>query len=238
VNGVDLHHLAAAYALDALDVDERLAFEAHLATCDVCRADIGEYRATAASLATVTATPPPPSLKSAVMAEIATTRQIPPRTDRRRVTRSTPRRTVWTAMLAAAAAVIVFVAGAVVATLVEGPSFADEAAEVLTAPDVAVVDLAGDGDGSVRVAFAGERAVVIADDLPSVPAGRAYELWVIDAGGAAIPVHLLDHADGGSVRRVVDLDGVPVAFGVTVEDDGGSPTPTEPILFVGEVTIA
>ena len=36
----DLHHLSGAYAVDALDRDERDAFEHHLSVCDACRAEV------------------------------------------------------------------------------------------------------------------------------------------------------------------------------------------------------
>src|SRR5437762_8553694 len=37
-----LHELTAPYALDALDADERRAYEAHPARCDRCRDDLAE----------------------------------------------------------------------------------------------------------------------------------------------------------------------------------------------------
>ena len=46
-----LHELAAGYALDALDDDERAAFEQHLAECEQCAADVRGFRETAALLA-------------------------------------------------------------------------------------------------------------------------------------------------------------------------------------------
>ena len=36
----DLHDLAAPYALDALDDDDRRAFEAHLRECEQCRTEL------------------------------------------------------------------------------------------------------------------------------------------------------------------------------------------------------
>lgn len=33
---MDIHSLLGAYALDAVDADEREVFERHLATCDAC----------------------------------------------------------------------------------------------------------------------------------------------------------------------------------------------------------
>ena len=35
-----IHELTAGYALDVLDDDERWAYEAHLADCERCRADL------------------------------------------------------------------------------------------------------------------------------------------------------------------------------------------------------
>ena len=44
VSDIDIHHLGAAYALDALDERERAAYEAHYATCEICRTDVREFR--------------------------------------------------------------------------------------------------------------------------------------------------------------------------------------------------
>ena len=46
-----LHDLSAAYALDALDDEERAAFEAHLRDCESCRAEVGSLGNTVESLA-------------------------------------------------------------------------------------------------------------------------------------------------------------------------------------------
>ncbi len=43
----DLHEQVAAYALDALDDDERRAYEAHLAGCEQCRAELAGLTDTA-----------------------------------------------------------------------------------------------------------------------------------------------------------------------------------------------
>ena len=52
----ELHHLAGAYALDALEESERAAFEQHLASCDWCTVEVADFRATAAVLAIASAT--------------------------------------------------------------------------------------------------------------------------------------------------------------------------------------
>ena len=50
----ELHTLTGAYATDALDADERGAFEQHLESCGSCRLEVAELRATAARLAVAT----------------------------------------------------------------------------------------------------------------------------------------------------------------------------------------
>ena len=56
----DLHELTAAYALDALDADERSDYEAHLAECDRCRADLHDLGETVGALALGAVGPAPP----------------------------------------------------------------------------------------------------------------------------------------------------------------------------------
>ena len=75
---IDVHHLAAAYALDALDDRERAAFEGHYGACEVCRNDVLELHQTLTHVAESLATAPPAAMKAKVMAEVAATRQLSP----------------------------------------------------------------------------------------------------------------------------------------------------------------
>jgi anti-sigma-K factor RskA len=62
---------APAYALGALDADERAAFEVHLAGCAACAADVRAHAEVAAALAHAAAggTPAPPALRARILAE-------------------------------------------------------------------------------------------------------------------------------------------------------------------------
>lgn len=61
--------LADAYALEALDAEERRAFEAHLATCAECQRVVADGRRVAASLgASTDATALPPGLRARTLA--------------------------------------------------------------------------------------------------------------------------------------------------------------------------
>ena len=243
MSDIDIHHLAAAYALDALDSHERAAFEAHYPSCEVCRADVLEFRSTLAVVAEAEAVPPPPDLKRRVMEEIAQTRQLSPHlpssvtdlAERRR-----RRRRMTVTLLAAAAAAGVFVAGALTVGGDDSPAYATALVKVLEHSDAQFATLSGDGDGQVRVAWSGdaERAVLLADDLPEAPDGMAYELWLIDESGP-VPMSVLDRAVGGEIRDAIvmddDVDREPTAWGITLEPAAGSATPTGDILFAAEV---
>jgi anti-sigma-K factor RskA len=67
----------AAYALGALDESERAGFEAHLATCDTCKAEVRELREVAGILATTAAqVTPPPGLRDRIMSDVRVVRPM------------------------------------------------------------------------------------------------------------------------------------------------------------------
>lgn len=66
----DIHDLLGAYCTDALDPAERTAFEAHLATCDPCRAEAAEFREVLAAMADVDPIRPPAALEEALVARV------------------------------------------------------------------------------------------------------------------------------------------------------------------------
>jgi anti-sigma-K factor RskA len=240
VSGIDIHQLAAAYALDAVDEHERAEFEAHYPTCPVCRPEVAGFRETLSQVAASVAVDPPPSLKADVMAEIGSTRQLSPllpasvvdlamhRQRRQRMVRA----------MSVAAALIVIALGAFVVgrRSGDGNGYADAAARIFNRSDVRISTLAGSGTGTFTVAWSPgiNEAVVMGDGLVDPGTGKAYELWMIDAAGPHA-MRVLDKADGGSVRRAVDVDGSPDQWAVTVEPDSGVDAPTSDPIFSGAV---
>ncbi len=80
------------------------------------------------------------------------------------------------------------------------------------------------------VALGGDRAVLVAEDMPPVPEGKTYQIWVIE-NDVPQPSGLFEPSEG-SVAAVVEhpLDNAD-AVAVTVEPKGGSPEPTsDPML--------
>lgn len=231
----DLHHLAAAYALDALDADERAAFEAHYPSCEICAAEVVDYRETAAVLAGAASTPAPASLEDKVMAEIARTRQIPPMVPDRVVDLAERRRTRTrrAGLAAAVAAAVIAVVGFAVS--LRGTE-TDEFEAVIEAPDAVVASLEGD-TGALQVVWSPGRdqVVVMGSGLPHPGAGNIYELWFLLDEGVA-PAGLFTPNANGIIRAVLDVDDIDGGgFGVTIEPDGGSEQPTGAVLYAGMV---
>jgi len=74
----DLHSLAAPYALDALEGDERRRFEKHLSRCDACTAEVRLLSEDAVKLAWSTAAPPPFAMRDRVLSAVRATPQENP----------------------------------------------------------------------------------------------------------------------------------------------------------------
>ena len=67
-----IHELTAGYALDALDADERAAYEAHLPGCETCQQELGSFWETTEALAVAASGPAPsPALRERILADAA-----------------------------------------------------------------------------------------------------------------------------------------------------------------------
>jgi hypothetical protein len=81
--------------------------------------------------------------------------------------------------------------------------------------------------------------VLEASNMQALPPDKTYELWVIPTSGAPIPAGTFrpDPAGSGSVVLPHIPPGLSAkAFGITVENAGGSDTPTLPIVLAGSAT--
>jgi len=228
-----IHELTAGYALDALDPDERRAYEAHLEGCAQCRDELAAFWQTTDALAVAASGPAPGAeLRGRILAGARQEKQVVVPLESRR-----QRRVPVLAATAAVAAVVALALGLWAASLssdLDGTRAALEraqsAATVLADPDARTVALE-EGEGRLVVDDEG-RAVLVADGLGPAPAGKTYELWVVSHGGAPQRAGVFPGEEQG--RDVVRLDGT-VGPGqvvlVTVEDAGGVDAPTtDPIL--------
>lgn len=234
----DIHLLAGAYALDALDPDERRRYESHYPDCELCVGEVAGFRATAAALAASVADAPPPDLRDRVMAEVARTRQVAPLV----VPLARVRRGRTLLAVAASVIALVVVVGAVLFGLdAEGErDDAVELASVLVAPDAVttVLDRSGADDGTVRVVWSPERdaAVVIGTGLGAPGPDGTYELWSL-RGEEARPAGVFVPEGDGSVTTLLEVAfDDSEAWGITIEPAGGSLRPTGEILYLAEIS--
>jgi anti-sigma-K factor RskA len=198
-----IHELTAGYALDALDREERVAYEAHLAGCASCREELSAFLETTEALAVATSGPVPDTeLRDRILG----------------AARAEPQVVVplalglWAARLSS--------------DLDRTRSALERqrsAAAVLADPAAKKVSLSA-GEGRLLVDGTG-RAVLVLGGLDAAPPGKTYETWII-AGGKPTPAGLFP---GGNRVDVVGVDGV-VAPGdvvaVTIERDGGATKPS------------
>ncbi|WP_395297566.1 anti-sigma factor domain-containing protein [Kitasatospora hibisci] len=241
------HLLTGAYALNALDDDERDAFEAHLRGCDTCGEEVAGFSAALTRLDAAQAVPPPPGMRARVLARLEYERQLPPGPLRSEVVaasaapRAVRRRARWP-RFALAASLAAATALGVLSVQQHDQARQERAAaerlrvqqaafgELLTAPDarVTTATAAGSGTGSVVWSASRNRAGFLAAGLPAPGPGRVYELW-LDHAGTLSPAGLLPAGDGALVLTA-PLDGAR-AVGVTEEPAGGSDRPTtQPIM--------
>jgi len=238
----DLHALAGAYALDALDSQaERDRFARHLSRCPSCAAEIRGFHEVATQLAFAVTAEPPPGLRDQVLTAAARTRQLPPEVSRHRAHARPPRAVPWVPWLSGAVA-LASIAAAVFFGLAQ--SHAQDQlsqaraqnqalAAVLSAPQVKVLSQVSTKGGTAVVVLAAERRelAVVTTGLPALPAGRVYQLWLIGKT-KIVSAGLLPPASNGQTPAVLATGLVKGdTLGLTVEPAPGSAQPTtKPIV--------
>jgi anti-sigma factor RsiW len=242
----DVHISSGAYALNALDDQERAVCEAHLAQCAECRAEVASFIETATQLAATSEITPPPDLRSRVLSDISQVRPLPPidagkhRADEVE-DEATPDNIVpihrqrWVPRLVAAAAVVIALGGGAAVwhpwhhTSTQQASPVDQ---VLHAPDAVkqTKHLAIGGEATVVRSVSQHRAVMTVSDVPAPPSGKTYELWLQRANGTMVPAGIMK---GTSMVLTGDATKA-VGAGITIEPAAGSTSPTLPpvALFV------
>lgn len=137
----------------------------------------------------------------------------------------------WLAAGAAAAAIVV--GGVSVATNLGQDSLQQD---VLQASDLQTrtIDLPTGGTANVATSRGENAAVVTLSGVPAPPDGTVYQMWRVPADGSApVSVGTMTGAEvaGSKATELKDIDPYS-AVAVTVEPDGGSETPTLPVVLV------
>jgi anti-sigma-K factor RskA len=93
-------------------------------------------------------------------------------------------------------------------------------------------------EGNTLYSASSGRLVFTASNLPAVPPGKAYELWILPSSGKPpIPAGTFTPDMQGNAAVVfpqIPPDVQAGGFGVTIENAEGSPVPTSPIVLSGQ----
>ena len=243
MNGMDqerFEDLKDAYVLGALPEEERLEFEQHLAAHPDLQAEIEELSTIAGLLAfSVREQEPPPELRRRIM-EVVEAEASHPDTSRRSWLAGL-REAVGVRDLALAAAAVLVVGLFSWSMLLQG-EVRDLQGRVQSlqsqpqGPQMIALGGAGTNQGARAelVTLNGDRAVLVAENMPPAPEGKTYQIWVIK-GDTPQPSGLFEPR-GESVAAVVEnpVEGAD-AVAVTIEPEGGSKKPTTDPMLVGKV---
>jgi anti-sigma-K factor RskA len=263
----DARELLPLLALDALDVDERDIIDDHLAGCGACLEELAGYSETAAALAlALPQTDPSPALKGRVLSEARRARVLPagahhgrvPAPPISRIQRASRWRMSLSSLVASIA--LVLAAGSTVwamslraeldaqnariATLSERANNYARVTAVLQAADTQIrvlrsPDGAPDAFGRVYIDPDTSEGMLMVRNLPPLPPGRVYQLWVARSDGQRESAGVLTWTDkagnGYTLIKCPDTLSRWQSFGVTEEPSGGSPVPTGSRLLGGTI---
>jgi anti-sigma-K factor RskA len=247
------------YVLGALDGDEKVAFESHLASCASCKAKVADARGRIAMLAlSAPAVSPSPGVKEQLMRQIATahgTAGAPP--DAGPEAEGIFAR--WWGLLLPLAGALAMATlllwlhneqldrqiaelRSTVQRQQNEIAQAHDVAELMSARDTVVVSLAvqkNQPEGMARVLYNSRRGMLVYNGhLPTTTPDKSYQLWLVPMTGAPISAGVFTPANGEMDSMMAKVPaGIPAkAFAVTLEPAGGMPQPTGPMILVGPVS--
>jgi hypothetical protein len=218
----DLLVLATPYALYAMseaeitDVDRRVA----AAPPDVAQAfaeEVREVREAMAVISAATAVEPPQQLRDSLLAEVRPAQVVPLRRKR------------WqTAVLAAAAALVIGLGALGVGMALRPAPTESTVAQVFDAPDVRTITGDIPGGGTATVVFSREKdaGVLVMNNVTPPKTGTVYQMWLIGAKGPESAGTMDATAVAPSTTAVLPNLGDSTTLAFTIEPPGGSQQPT------------
>jgi anti-sigma-K factor RskA len=252
----------ALHAMQALNSEESAAVRLHVSTCAECRKELAEVSGDLALVAmSVEQHPVPEGARQRFIDRImaspgASETEAPGRVVSISKGAAARKKSGWLPWVAVAALLVLSAilgvkiyfldqqiemdASLIQARTVENRK-AREVLDVLTAPGAQRVLLTAGKTPpapSARAVYLASRGALVlqASNMQPLPENKTYELWVIPTSGAPVPAGLFRPDASGNASVVLPSipQGVPAkAFGITVENAGGSNTPTAPIILSG-----
>jgi len=220
---------AAAYVLGALEPEELEAFRAHMATCVVCRDEVGAFQEVVDTLPLLAPSQPVPrGLKRRVMAGAKAEPREPSGAWAKRSPFRLPRISVAIPNPALIASVLVL--AVVIAVGGVALSSGGGSTDVYSASVV--------GPGAAKLKVTGGRGELVVSGMPAPPRHDIYEVWLQRGKQAPAPTTaLFGVTSNGSASVGVpgDLRGIDQVM-VTPEPPGGSKVPTHAPVIVAHLS--
>jgi anti-sigma-K factor RskA len=262
----ELREQAELYILGALPPVERDAFEAHIASCAECAAYVKALSPVTDALAHAAPQhDPPPALRARVLRSITGSpvkaapvpRPVPTRSSAALPWLAAAASLILAVALGMYAANLRARIGALELRLQDATERAaagerqladvkrvsveaQSQIAILVAPDLQRIDLQGQSPApkaSARAFWSRSRGLVFtASNLPTVPPGKTYQLWVLTKQPAPISAGLFKPDPQGRVAAMFETPPdlpQPIGMAVTIEPDGGVPSPTGDKYLVG-----
>src|SRR5215204_1656384 len=247
MNGMDqerFEDLKDAYVLGALPEEECLEFEQYLVAHPDLQEEVEALGTVAGLLAfSPQEQEPPPELRRRIMATVEA-ESVHPHTSRRSWLAA-----LWEAVgirdLALTGAAILVIGLFSWSMLLQGEvrdlqgrvqSLQSQPQDQSQGPQMIALGGTGTEQGvrAELITLEGDRAVLVAENMPPAPEGKTYQIWVIK-GDTPKPSGLFEPR-GDSIAAVVEnpVEGAD-AVAVTVEPEGGSKKPTTDPMLVGNV---
>jgi anti-sigma-K factor RskA len=262
----ELRSQIGAYVLGALTPAELADVRAHLAVCDECAAEARALRPAVDALAwSVDPVNPPAAVRQRILSSISAPAATSTAT--RPAAASSRSVLPWLAAAASLAlavalgaytwqlrgrvqtleqqlrdAILQVQAGERLTAQVRlVATDAQRQLSVLAAPDVAHVDLKGQPvapQASAHALWSRSRGLVLAaSNLPALPPGRTYQLWVLRGANAPISDGWVFKTDASGRATTMFATPAtlpaPTGMAVSIEPDGGSATPMGAIYLAG-----
>jgi anti-sigma-K factor RskA len=238
-----IEELLAAYALDALEIDEKLQVETHLDTCVSCQRVLSDYQAVSHGLmAAQPPVQPPAHVRARLLSHTVSQPEELGWVER------------WRSLFPKLGPIVALVAVLILVVfnlnllrntnqiletqknLSEQNRAYQTAFALLTYPDSEVVVI-DDGEiyGTLVYDPDGQVAVLNVWGLEALTADQAYQVWLIEPDETRISGGVFQSSDSAEyVSFVIESPNSLESFvglGVTIEPEGGSPGPTGPRIF-------
>jgi anti-sigma-K factor RskA len=249
--------LLPLYAVGALDPGEERDLEAHLRSCAECQSELAAFRGDAALLALSAVGPAPPQrARQRLVAAIASEPRKQPVWPEMILGTLRPR---WLAFVPMAAAVLLAIFSlmlwrvesklqsrldrtqAELQDTQEQLQKDEELVALLNSPEsmrVTLVAAKSPPQPQVKTVYSPKmgRLLLVAGNLQSLPQNKVYELWLLPTnGGAPMPAGTFrtDAQGNATMDHMMPEAGIAAkGFAITMEPEGGSATPTLPILMI------